>query len=197
LAAFIPFSEVLAKDFGIVGKVYEIAEKNMLREIEGKLEMMKSSGEIERKNQEMKQKMLSYLNRPKEVKGIIDTVEEREYYYDPSYIVNNDIADQDGRVFVMKKARVNPLEYMPLGQKLIFINGDSENQVKWAVSESKKEKIKIILVKGNLLNLMKENKVRLYFDQSGVLTSKFGIQQTPAIVEQKELKLLIKEVRVK
>ena len=56
--------------------------------------------------------------------------------------------------------------------------------------------MKIILVKGNILDLMKDNKTRLYFDQGGVLTGKFGIKQVPAIVLQDELKLLIREMRV-
>ena len=44
---------------------------------------------------------------------------------------------------------------------------------------------------------MKENKVRFYFDQQGVLSKKFGIKQVPASVEQKDLQLLIKELVAK
>ena len=36
-----------------------------------------------------------------------------------------------------------------------------------------------------------------YFDQQGVLSKKFGIKQVPASVEQKDLQLLIKEVKVR
>ena len=196
LVVFTQYSESFAKDFGVVGKVYEIAEENMLTAIRGKLESMKASGEIDLKNQEMKEKTLNYLRRPNEVKEITDTTEEREYYYDPSHTVMKDIHDQDGRVFVSKGRVVNPLQYLPLDQKLIFINGDSEKQVEWSLALAKKEKVKIILVKGNILDLMKDNKTRLYFDQGGVLTGKFGIKQVPAIVLQDELKLLIREMRV-
>ncbi|WP_407651270.1 type-F conjugative transfer system protein TraW [Candidatus Bandiella euplotis] len=197
LGLFIQFTESFAKDFGVVGKVYEVAEENMLEVILNKLITMKESGEIERRNQDMREKLLSYLKRPHEVQEVIDAVEEREYYYDPSYVVEEDMADQEGMVFIRKGRVVNPLEYMPLGQKLIFINGDNKNQVDWALEKSKKATAKIIFTKGNLLDLMKESKRRLYFDQGGVLVRRFGIKQVPAVVEQDELRLLIKEVVIK
>ena len=49
----------------------------MLTAIRGKLESMKASGEIDLKNQEMKEKTLNYLRRPSEVKEITDTTEEK------------------------------------------------------------------------------------------------------------------------
>ncbi|MDA0938958.1 MAG: type-F conjugative transfer system protein TraW [Proteobacteria bacterium] len=195
MALFIQFSEAKAKDFGVQGHVFEIVEENMLEHLKGKLENMKELGIIDAKNQEMKDTLIKYINRPTEVKEIVITKEPREYEYDPSYIVKRDIADQDGRVFIKAGKIVNPLEYMPLSYKLIFIDGDDEEQVKWAIAQSKKEKVKITLIRGSIIDLMKESKVRLYFDQKGNLTKKFGIKQVPAIVEQKDLKLKIREVK--
>jgi len=44
------------------------------------------------------------------------------------------------------------------------------------------------------LKLEEELKMDVYFDQSGALTSKFGIKASPAVVVQEEKKLKIKEV---
>ena len=197
LALFIQYSEAEAKDFGIMGQVFEIKEQNLLEYIKQKLNLLKASGELELKQNEMKEKVRNYVNRPYRVKGIITTTEPREYYYDPTYTVVNDIKDQDGRVFIEAGRRVNPLEMMPLSYKMLFIDGDDEAQVKWGLEQAKKDKIKIILVNGAIIDLMKANKVRFYFDQQGVLSEKFGIKQVPAIVEQKDLQLLIKEVKVR
>jgi len=197
LALFIQYSEAEAKDFGIIGQVFEIKEQNLLEYIKQKLNLLKASGELELKQNEMKEKVRNYVNRPYRVKGIITTTEPREYYYDPTYTVVNDIKDQDGRVFIEAGRRVNPLEMMPLSYKMLFIDGDDEAQVKWGLEKAKKDKVKIILVNGAIIDLMKENKVRFYFDQQGVLSEKFGIKQVPAIVEQKDLQLLIKEVKVR
>lgn len=61
-------------------------------------------------------------------------------------------------------------------------------------SANKEEKIenKVILVAGRPLELEDQLQHKIYFDQAGVLTSKFGIQFVPAIVEQegKELKIV-------
>ena len=197
LALFIQYSEAEAKDFGIMGQVFEIKEQNLLEYIKQKLNLLKASGELELKQNEMKEKVRNYVNRPYRVKGIVTTTEPREYYYDPTYTVVNDIKDQDGRVFIEAGRQVNPLEMMPLSYKMLFIDGDDEAQVKWGLEKAKKDKVKIILVNGAIIDLMKENKVRFYFDQQGVLSEKFGIKQVPAIVEQKDLQLLIKEVKVR
>ncbi len=197
LALFIQYSEAEAKDFGIMGQVFEIKEQNLLEYIKQKLNLLKASGELELKQNEMKEKVRNYVNRPYRVKGIVTTTAPREYYYDPTYTVVNDIKDQDGRVFIEAGRQVNPLEMMPLSYKMLFIDGDDEAQVKWGLEQAKKDKVKIILVNGAIIDLMKENKVRFYFDQQGVLSKKFGIKQVPASVEQKDLQLLIKELVVK
>lgn len=197
LALFIQYSEAEAKDFGIMGQVFEIKEQNLLEYIKQKLNLLKASGELELKQNEMKEKVRNYVNRPYRVKGIVTTTEPREYYYDPTYTVVNDIKDQDGRVFIEDGRQVNPLEMMPLSYKMLFIDGDDDAQVKWGLEKAKKDKVKIILVNGAIIDLMKENKVRFYFDQQGVLSEKFGIKQVPASVEQKDLQLLIKELVVK
>ena len=197
LALFIQYSEAEAKDFGIMGQVFEIKEQSLLEYIKQKLNLLKASGELELKQNEMKEKVRNYVNRPYRVKGIVTTTEPREYYYDPTYTVVNDIKDQDGRVFIEAGKRVNPLEMMPLSYKMLFIDGDDDAQVKWGLEQAKKDKVKIILVNGAIIDLMKENKVRFYFDQQGVLSKKFGIKQVPASVEQKDLQLLIKELVVK
>ena len=43
---------------------------------------------------------------------------------------------------------------------------------------------KIIFVKGSPIEAMTSRKRRFYFDQEGKLTSKFGIEHTPAVVRQ-------------
>ena len=114
LALFIQYSEAEAKDFGIMGQVFEIKEQSLLEYIKQKLNLLKASGELELKQNEMKEKVRNYVNRPYRVKGIVTTTEPREYYYDPTYTVVNDIKDQDGRVFIEAGRQVNPLEMMPL-----------------------------------------------------------------------------------
>ena len=56
---------------------------------------------------------------------------------------------------------------------------------------------KPILVGGSYMDLMRSWKLRLYYDQEGVLVRKFGITAVPAIVSQEGQRLRIDEVLIK
>ena len=90
--------------------------------------------------------------------------------------------------FPKKGTRINPLEHIALRESLIFIDGDDEEQVSYALSLSDAN---IILVKGSPLKLQRKHKRWIYFDQAGVMTTKLGITEVPALVEQDRLKLRI------
>ena len=56
----------------------------------------------------------------------------------------------------------------------------------------------MILVGGSVFKLQEllgqEHADKVYFDQAGELTTKFGIKASPAIVEQEGLRLKIEEI---
>lgn len=185
-----------AKDYGIQGATYEIIEKDFLKEIQEKLQEAKDNGALDKFQKDVKKKMVESVNNPKSVAGIKKAELLREWYFDPSISKPHDLSDQDGRVFYRANTKVNPLDYISMTQILIFIDGDDEKQVSWALNESNrvKGKAKIILIKGKIIDLMRLKKVRLYFDQGGNLTQKFGIKAVPAVVSQEGHLLKIREV---
>jgi conjugal transfer pilus assembly protein TraW len=136
------------------------------------------------------------LKGQEKLKGIINAKENKEYFFDPTFILKEDLLDHKGQLIHKAGTKVNPLEQVPLSSDLIFINGDNLKQVEFALShyEAKASKAKIILVKGAPMKLQKEHKIWIYFDQNGILTSKFGISQVPAVVRQDKLRLKISEV---
>jgi len=198
----------IARDYGQQGTVYPIVEQNFLKEIVTKLKEMEQNGKLAEFQNGIKNKMVDSVNKPKPVAGITATKFAKSWLFDPTVFLDNDLADQNGRVFYRAGTKVNPLDHMALTKTLIFIDGDDEAQVKWALKQDKirkdskgnknktktKTKTKIILVKGVIIDLMKQTKTRLYFDQNATLTKKFSIKHTPATVEQEGKKLRIKEV---
>lgn len=188
----------LAKDFGVQGATYQIREENFLQEIQAKLREAEKSGKIAKLQSEMKKQTVARANRPKEVLGISKAEESREWIYDPSVSLDHDLRDQNGQVFYKAYTKVNPLDKISLSKALIFIDGDDKEQVNWALQQNKKRKnhAKVILVKGAVIDLMRQTKVRFYFDQNGTLTSRFKISHTPAIVEQEEKILKVREVAI-
>ncbi|WP_039459110.1 type-F conjugative transfer system protein TraW [Candidatus Jidaibacter acanthamoebae] len=178
-----------AKDFGVSGHTYEIAEEDIIEFIKKKL----ASADLNKINEDMKERTRQYIERPPQVEGIIQAKEDKVFYYDPTYTLDRDIIDHKGTVIHFKGKKVNPLEYIPLREALLFIDGDNERHIKLALEERKKRvgKIKIILTKGSPIELQRKHKIWIYFDQGGLITKKFGIKEIPATVEQEGLKLRI------
>lgn len=193
-----------AKDFGVRGKIAPIEEHDPMVLIQSKLKTMEQRGELERHNRELQKKTRAAIERPKSVEGITSTTKTRVFYYDPTYIVPEDLKDHTGRIIHSKGTRLNPLETVILSQGLLFFDGDDEDQVAFAkekLNEKSKEKlkkssIKLILVKGTPLALSEELKVPVYFDQSGLLIKKLGIHHVPALVIQEGTCLRIEEIKM-
>jgi conjugal transfer pilus assembly protein TraW len=189
-----------AKDFGNHGHIFTILEEDILAVIKRSLEQV----DLDALNQKMRQQTINYAENPKKVIGITNYKPEvgegnKEFLFDPTYTVAADIFDHHGNLMHARGKKVNPLEYVPLRESLIFINGDNEEQIKLALSfqSSRENKVKIILVAGHPLKIQREHKIWIYFDQAGILTTKLGITQVPALVEQDGLRLKIKLIDVK
>ena len=190
------YQKSIARDYGQQGTVYPIVEQDFLKEIMAKLGVMEKNGKLAKFQNGVKKQMVDSVNKPKPVAGITTTKFAKSWLFDPSVFLNHDLADQNGRVFYKAGSKVNPLDHLSLTRTIIFIDGDDEMQVRWAIKQDKlkKNKTKIILVKGAIIDLMKQTKTRLYFDQNGTLTKKFSIEHTPAKIEQEGKKLRISEV---
>jgi conjugal transfer pilus assembly protein TraW len=196
LALLFQSYNALAKDFGVVGQTFEIEEVDMLEFIKARLNQMEQMGVLIQKQGEMKQRLSEYVSTPTPVEGVINTTNPKTWIFDPSYILQEDIKDQDGEIIHKKGTVVNPLDTIALPSNLLFINGDREEQINWVINYGKSNSCKIILVNGQPMKLMKKHKLRVYFDQKGLLVSRFGITQAPALVKQKGNRLLIEEFKV-
>lgn len=185
---------VFAKDLGTHGIIYRIEEVDPIQVIQQKLKLMEDNGELERSNRELQKKARASVERPKPVDGIIRASKGRIFTFDPSYEVKADLKDHLGRIFAKKGTKINPLEGVSLSQKLLFFDGDDEEQLAWAKEQLQKGSVRLILTKGTPLALAEELRVPVYFDQNGVLTKKLGVQYVPAVVSQDNLHLRIEEI---
>ncbi|KAB2832454.1 MAG: type-F conjugative transfer system protein TraW [Caedimonadaceae bacterium] len=193
-----------SKDFGVRGKIAPIEEQHPIFLIQSKLKSMEEHGELERHNRELQKKTKAAIEHPNPVEGITRATKTRVFYYDPTYIVPEDLKDHMGHLFYKKGTKINPLETISLSQELLFFDGDDNEQVAFA-KEKLKEKskeilkessVKLILVKGAPLVLSEELKIPVYFDQFGLLTKKLGIYHVPALVTQEGMRLRIEEIKV-
>lgn len=182
-----------AKNFGAEGATYPIQETNILDWIMRRLQHMEKTGEIDRVQEEFKKKATQSIMRPEAVEGISHATADREFFYDPSITLSETILTHDGQTIHPAGTKVNPLDTVKFSDTYLFIDGDAPEHVSWALAHPAKRK-KIILTSGPIIDLMKEHKLRLYFDQNGRYTTKFGITHVPAQVSQFGKHLRVKEV---
>jgi conjugal transfer pilus assembly protein TraW len=182
-------SEAEAKDFGIQGHTFTIIEQDFLEVVNRRLKAV----DWDEFNQKIQNETKEYVEAPTAVKNITKAKESKEYSYDPTYVLTQDIKDHTGKLIHRQGTEVNPLEFISLKDDLLFIDGGDETQVKFALNQYKKrnKNLKIVLVKGSPLKLQKKEKIWIYFDQGGVLTSTLGISEIPALVSQEGLRLKI------
>ncbi|AXB80449.1 type-F conjugative transfer system protein TraW [Novosphingobium sp. P6W] len=182
-----------AVDHGQVGEAWPVVESDLLDVIRAKLESAKASGKLDELNARFAQKVKARVMRPAPVGGISAAIEDRSWEFDPTVVIESDIRDHKGKLIAAAGQRINPLDKISMTQKLLFIDGDDPAQVSWAMAQGDDLRTKVIMVKGSPFDLMKANQRRFYFDQAGSLTAKFGIEHTPASVEQKGRILIVTE----
>lgn len=183
-----------AKDYGQQGAVFRISEPDLLRTIEQKLRTLEASGGIERMNAELTRRTEAGVRRPRPVAGIALAVRERSWIFDPTMHVDKDILDNKGNVIARGGQRVNPLDFVTICQKLVFIDGDNRDQVNWALRRFDDRGAKLIMVKGAPLDAMTAHQRRFYFDQGGFLVGRFGIRAVPAVVEPNGKTMRVSEI---
>src|SRR6266542_4614429 len=186
-----------AEDLGTVGQTYAIAEPHLLSYIEQTLREKERSGELATLEEQAKSRVIESIRNPKSLAGIKPTQMARTFYFDPSIKVEQNITDDKGNIIVPAGTTKNPLEVVSLSKHLLFFDGNDSEQVRYAraLIDYYGGKVKPILVAGSYLDLMKAWQLSVYFDQQGVLTTKFGITQVPALVSQEGLRLRIDEIK--
>ncbi len=187
-----------AKDLGAQGALFPVNEADIMAFLAARLQTAKASGKAEQLNRAFAARAKQSLMRPPAVEGLVTTKSPRTWLFDPTYVVPQDIADQNGRVFAHAGQVVNPLQAMPdFDRVYVFIDGDDPRQVALGMAQLRKTgptRTRVILVKGSPVELMRSEKTPLYFDQAGIMSTRFGLHQVPAVVVREGDKLRISEV---
>lgn len=188
--------DALAADQGVIGPTYAIAEPHLLEFIQQKLRDKERSGELQRLMEDARRRGIATVQNPPPVEGLKATQKARSFYVDPSFVLDRNLMDAQGRLLFAAGTRRNPLEVVALSKRLLFFDARDPRQLAHArqLLRQPGARIKPILTGGSYLELMKSWQQRVYYDQQGVLVRRLGIRQLPALVSQEGLRLRIDEL---
>ncbi len=184
-----------AGHLGVYGNTWEIAEPDLLDALMAKLKTMEKAGKLKQLEQEARRRSLATIENPKPVPGITKARLSRTWMFDPSVKVQETIKDPLGNVIAPAGMVVNPLEYTSLTKPLLFVDARDKRQVSYARTFVDREpRAKVILVGGSWLDLTRQWKRQVFYDQAGFITGRFGIRHVPAVVRQQGKVLAIEEL---
>lgn len=187
----------LASDLGVVGPTYDIVERDLIEVMKDRFRRLEQTGEMRKLEDRYKAKVVEAVERPRPIPGITPTQTARTYFVDPTWTLDRNVLDEKGQVLFPAGTRVNPLDYAPMTQTLLFFDQRERSQVAFAkrfLAEAK-ARVKPILVGGEPLKLMRQWKREVFYDQGGVLSRKFLLQQVPALITQDGNRLRVDEIR--
>jgi conjugal transfer pilus assembly protein TraW len=218
LVGLVVANNCYAVDFGKYGNSFPVVEEGFVKMMKRKL----ANIDMEKEREKMEQISKERVNNPAPVAGVVPAKVDREFYFDPTYILPEDVVLPDGKVLYPAGTTVNPLDNMDLERRLFFVDSRRPEQIKWLkrelakyivvandnsdtqvssreISNNSQSQIqnKVILVAGSVLKLQEIIKEEVYFDQMGELTTKFGIKASPAIAEQEGKQIRIQEISLK
>lgn len=198
-ALLLAVSSAHALDAGVIGPTYEIAEPHLLKFIEARLRQKEASGELRRLQEEARKRGVDAVRHPEPVAGLATTQAKRSFYYDPTYTLDRNVQDAQGRLMFAAGTRANPLDIVSLSRRLLFFDARDPRQVAQArrLIAQYDGRVKPILTGGSYLDLMQAWRLPVYYDQLGLLTRRLGIRQVPALVSQEGKRLRIDELEVK
>ena len=172
----------IAKDLGVRGATWPVAEPDLLAEIEARLADMRRSGELDRLQDVARTRARESLEQPAPVPGVAPARERRTRLVDPSIVVGQDIRGPDGALIAAAGTRIDPFAHMPLTRALLFVDGRREAEIAWALARPGANKI--VLLGGRPLDLMRRHRRPFFFDLGGRLTERFAVRATPTLVER-------------
>lgn len=185
-----------AKDFGVHGALFAIEEPSITETIKTRLGTMMENGGWDAIRQDMQDRTRGYVNRPRPVLGIERAEQYAAYEVDLTIRLDRDLSDHRGQVFARAGTMINPLGYSQFNKRLAVIDGDDPDQVAFALTLGSELDVKLILINGDPLALMRQHGRRFWFDQDGVISNRFDITRVPSVVTRQDPVMLVEEIPV-
>lgn len=173
------------------GRVYPIAEPDMLEELRAKAATV-DWGKVVNKDQQ-KAKLKAF--KPENLVSLPPAKQDRAFLVDMTYTLEFDLPDGKGGILYPKGYSFNPLDYAPLRGKLVVIDGSDPRQVAWFASSPYRNdlNVKLLLSGGSYYQLI-ETFQRPVFYYMQPMAIRLQLEAVPSVVEQSGRHLKVTEV---
>ena len=181
------------------GTTYKINESNIIQLFKEHVEANKES--IQKRVQEEREKMKNRIEdyKPKELTINLPTATKENVFYPLiDYELKDDIKDSYGKVLYKKGFVFNPLHYISLNEKYIFIDYTDKKQREWIKKQEINKDItaKIIITNGRVFDAIKEFEREVFY-ANDILIDKFKLEAVLLIVEQEQDRIKVKQFKLK
>ena len=189
-------STAVARDLGTFGAVYDIVEKDALKELEEKAKSVDFSKAVDR-NALVKRARNFTPEDVKEMRMIGPARKDRTFLVDMTYTLERDIKDDKGNIVYPAGYAFNPLNYVAYPKTLVVLNGKRPEQIRWFKESSyaKDAQITLLLTDGSYSDLAKFLKRPVFYASTKVIEA-FRIQAVPSVVRQSGAYMEVTEVLV-
>lgn len=185
----------VAANLGNYGEVFPVIEEDIRKVIMGRLQSLQKSGELDRLQTEVQERVAEHIIRPKPLL-LPTTLSPTSYYIDPTITVTKDIWAPNGLQVAKAGTRFNPFDVVTFSKTLFFFNADDKHQLDWVKKHYQDyAHVKFILTGGDIREAA-QALGRIYFDLDGRLTKLLNIQHVPSVVNQAGRRWKIQEIGV-
>ncbi len=180
---------VLAKTIGVVGRVYPIAERDALEEIEERARQVEWQSVMDQ------QKPGDY--RPSDLIRLPKANRQRSFLVDMTYTLDFDIPDGKGGILYPKGYQFNPLDYVPFNQTLVVIDGEDPDQVAWLKASSliHRPDTLILLTRG-AFSEVGQDLGRAVFYATRQIVERFQLAAVPSVIRRQGRMMEVDEIEI-
>jgi len=188
-----PSFSFACKDLGTFGTVFTIHEKHIIEVLKEKIQSDEGKQLLRTIDEQVEKIRAQGHVVPTPVGNITPSPENNSFLFDPSMALTQDLWDHQWVRFYKAGDRVNPLDFMTLSKRYVFIDGERKDQIAWAKRMQEEKNTVIILLKGDPLTVMHDQDMTVFFDQEGVMTHRFQLKHVPCMMSQEGKRLRIAE----
>ena len=178
------------KNLGTVGTTYPVIEPDVVSQLKER-----AITRMAEEHRLLAERMKNY--QPADLHHLPRATENRTFLIDPTYTLDHDLKDGNGKILYPRGYTFNPLDYVPFAGGLVVIDPTDPAQVKWfqKAPYAEDHRLRLLITGGHAAALVKQLG-RPVFYLTDEIADRLQLKAAPALIIQKGDKLQVHEFRI-